>query len=187
MTPEEIHELYQERVAIMQEGNSRDLDWFDTDEINKRLTRAAYFDTKKKIGGAKMPSELNPDKPAAIQPVTAMRKKAEHIDFGFLLGAIRSNPKAIPSNIDAVMERGGRFLFIEFKRPGESFGLGQEIMLRRLAEVSVNQVWLVTGTFEPQAICFERAEKLFPNGLTQAVASTLEEFIRELNSWHDKN
>lgn len=186
MTEEEIRELYEERVAIMLEGNSKDLDWFDADEINKRLTRAAYFDTKKKIGTGRMPSDLNPDKQAQPEPVTAMRKKAEHIDYGFLLGAIRNNPKAVPSNIGGILERHGRFLFLEFKQPGEQFGGGQLIMLKRLAEVSVNQVWIITGTFRPEAIQFERAEKLLPNGATQIIAETLDSFILNLNTWHDR-
>ena len=92
MTQQEIRELYEERLAIMLEGNSKDLDWFDTADLTKRITRAAYFDTKRQIGDEKMPSDLWPDRQAIAEPVQTMRRKVEHIDFGFLKGIIKSNP-----------------------------------------------------------------------------------------------
>jgi hypothetical protein len=191
LTEEEIIELYEERLAIMQDGNSRDLDWFDTNEVNRRLTRAAYFDTRRKIGDAKMPRALNPDLPQfATEPQRpepmAMRKRAEHIDFGFLTGVIKSNPKAMPSNLDAIIERRGRFLVWEFKRPDETFGVGQRIMLERLATVPNFEVWVVTGTFDCRPIVFETADRLLPNGMLQTIAASFDEFCLRFNGWHDR-
>jgi len=185
MTEQDIRELYEERLAIMVEGNSRDLDWFDTNEVNKRLQRAAYFDTKRQIGGLKMPSDLNPDKRQEVEPVRAMRSDAKHIDFGFLAGAIPSNPKALPSNIDGIYERGGRFLVLEFKKPQEKLGVGQEIMLKKMTVAQNWQVWIVTGNFDTNPIEFHVAEKLLPNGTRQTIAETLVEFRYKIKSWHD--
>ena len=51
----------------------------------------------------------------------AMRnRKAEHVDYGFMAGWIEENPKAMPSNIDGVIERNGCFLWMEWKLGGES-------------------------------------------------------------------
>lgn len=183
MTEDEVIELYEERLAIMQEGNSKDLDWFDTAEVNKRLQRAAYFDTKRKV--EKMPKQLRPEGAAASPPVVAMRTKAEHIDFGFLVGAIKSNAKALPSNIDGVYERRGKFLFLEFKKPGEKISLGQEILLKALAANQAMQVWIVTGHFKPEKIEFHRAEQLLPNGMMQIVAESMEALKFKINTWHD--
>ena len=185
MTEQEIRDLYEERLAIMLEGNSKDLDWFDEDELTKRITRAAYFDTKKQIGEARMPADLWPDRQAAQPASQAMRRKAEHIDFGFLSGIIKSNPKGIPSNIDGVYERFGHFLFLEFKRPGEQISQGQWILLKAMAAIPNAQVWIITGNFEPDEIYFESAETLLPNGLRQEIASSLEVLKMKINTWHD--
>ena len=185
MTEQEIIELYEERLAIMLEGNSKDLEWFDKDEMTRRLTRAAYFDTKRQIGEHKMPSHLWPDKPQAQAAQPAMRKKVEHIDFGFLKGIIASNPRGIPSNIDGVYERFGHFLFLEFKRPAEQISQGQWILLKALAAMPQAQVWLITGNFDGDEIYFESAEMLLPNGLRHEIASSLEVLKMRINTWHD--
>lgn len=186
MTEQEIRELYEERLAIMLEGNSKDLDWFDTADLTKRITRAAYFDTKRQIGDEKMPADLWPDRQTIAEPVQAMRRKVEHIDFGFLKGIIKSNPRGLPSNVDGVYERFGHFLFLEFKRPGEQISQGQWILLKALAAMPKSQVWIITGNFEPDEIYFESCELLMPNGLRQEIASSLEVMKIRINTWHDE-
>lgn len=49
------------------------------------------------------------------------------------------------SDIDMYWERGGHFLFIENKRPGESFSTGQLIGLRALDKQPNCTVWVVRG------------------------------------------
>jgi len=186
MTEQQIRELYEERLAIMLEGNSKDLDWFDTADLTKRITRAAYFDTKRQIGDEKMPSDLWPDRQAIAEPVQTMRRKVEHIDFGFLKGIIKSNPRGLPSNVDGVYERFGYFLFLEFKRPGEQISQGQLILLRALAAMPQSQVLIITGNFEPGEIYFESCEMLMPNGQRQEIASSLEVLKNRINTWHDE-
>lgn len=66
----------------------------------------------------------------------AMRNSnAPHVDYGFMHGWVESNKKAIPSNIDGVMERNGYFLFMEWKKDGEKMSLGQSILLHQLAKL----------------------------------------------------
>jgi len=76
----------------------------------------------------------------------AMRNSsAEHVDYGFMLGWLESNKKAIPSNLDGVMERNGFFLFMEWKREGEKSSLGQSILLCQLAKLERVFVIIVHG------------------------------------------
>jgi len=78
--------------------------------------------------------------------MVAMRNgSAEHIDFGFMAGWVETNKKAMPSNIDGVMERNGHFLFMEWKRAGEQVSLGQSILLCQLAKLDRAFVILVHG------------------------------------------
>ena len=54
--------------------------------------------------------------------------QATHVDFGFLRGAIKSNPKVIPVNLDMVYEHKGHFLFAEWKRENEEIS-GEELAI----------------------------------------------------------
>jgi len=69
--------------------------------------------------------------------------QATHVDFGFLRGAIKSNPKVIPVNLDMVYEHKGHFLFAEWKRENEEISEGQKILLRNLAKL--HTVLLIIG------------------------------------------
>lgn len=68
---------------------------------------------------------------------------AAHVDFGFLKGAIKNNPKVIPVNLDMVYEHKGQFLFAEWKRKNEEISEGQKILLRNLARI--HTVLLIIG------------------------------------------
>jgi len=69
--------------------------------------------------------------------------QATHVDFGFLRGAVKSNPKVIPVNLDMVYEHNGHFLFAEWKRENEEISEGQKILLRNLAKL--HTVLLIIG------------------------------------------
>jgi hypothetical protein len=76
--------------------------------------------------------------------IPAMRNvNATHVDFGFLRGMIPTNPHFMPSNIDMIMERKGKFLFGEWKRDGEDMKTGQKILLKSLAKQ--HSVLVITG------------------------------------------
>ena len=76
----------------------------------------------------------------------AMRNSyASHTDFGFLRSVILDNPKAMPSNIDMVFERNGKFLVGEWKREGEEISLGQKILLKALADENNFTIIVING------------------------------------------
>lgn len=70
---------------------------------------------------------------------------AKHLDFSELQGVIPDNPKWLPSNIDMLMERKGKFLLCEWKREGEEFGGGQKLLLKALAAHPDFTVLIVQG------------------------------------------
>ena len=70
---------------------------------------------------------------------------AKHIDFGFLQGCIKDNPKALPSDLDMILERKGRFLIGEWKRTGEKISRGQQILLNKLASNGFFVVIIIEG------------------------------------------
>jgi len=71
--------------------------------------------------------------------------QAKHIDFGFLSGVIEDNPKAMPSDLDMVLERKGKFLIAEWKRDGEKISMGQKILLKALAKHDNFKVLIIEG------------------------------------------
>lgn len=70
---------------------------------------------------------------------------AKHLNFADLQGVIPDNPKWLPSNIDMLMERKGKFLLCEWKRPNEEFGGGQKLLLKALSKQPNFTVLIVQG------------------------------------------
>lgn len=72
-----------------------------------------------------------------------MRNKyATHVDFTFLSELAG---KRLPSNLDMIAERKGRFLVGEWKRVGEQISLGQSILLKELARLPQFRVLVIIG------------------------------------------
>lgn len=69
-------------------------------------------------------------------------RQAPHIDFAELQGLMG---KRLPSNIDMVMERHGKFLIGEWKRPNEEISVGQQILLKQFAKLPQFTVLIVVG------------------------------------------
>lgn len=94
-----------------------------------------------------------------------MRSNPSHIDYGDFAGLIKTNPNFVPSNIDGIAERNGRFLVFEWKRPNESISMGQKMLLQALAaspeftviiingdtddKTTVNSFWLINEDGKP--------------------------------------
>ena len=70
---------------------------------------------------------------------------AKHLNFSELQGLIPDNPKWLPSNIDMLAERKGKFLLCEWKRPNEEFGGGQKLLLKALSRQPDFTVLIVQG------------------------------------------
>ena len=69
-------------------------------------------------------------------------RQAPHIDFAELQGLMG---KRLPSNIDMVMERHGKFLIGEWKRPNEEISMGQQILLKQFAKLPQFTVLIIVG------------------------------------------
>ena len=102
----------------------------------------------------------------------AMRNSnAQHVDYGFMLGWVQSNKKAIPSNIDGVMERNGHFLFMEWKREGEKTSLGQSILLHQLAKLPRVFVICIHGYSDSTGRMISSITAIRPNGTEEELGS----------------
>ena len=74
--------------------------------------------------------------------MTMRNRLAPHIDFEELTGLLG---KIVPSNLDMVYERKGKFLVGEWKRVGEKLSIGQEILLKALASKPDFEVIIING------------------------------------------
>lgn len=89
--------------------------------------------------------------------------------------------KAGVSDIDGVIERRGRFLFIESKHPGERLSTGQFIMLRNLAVLDEEKVRVVIAYGDRTTGIIEYYKRVTRKGL--GVKQTGEEFNAAVKSW----
>lgn len=81
-----------------------------------------------------------------------MRTNPSHIDYGDFKGLISSNPNFVPSNVDGIAERNGKFLVMEWKRPGERISTGQKLLLQALAANPAFVVIIVNGNTDNETV-----------------------------------
>lgn len=81
-----------------------------------------------------------------------MRTNPSHIDYGDFKGLIKDNPNFVPSNIDGIVERNGKFLVLEWKKPGEKISMGQKILLQALAANPNFIVIIVNGSTDNETV-----------------------------------
>jgi len=118
---------------------------------------------------------------AAFTP--AMRNvNATHVDFGFLRGMIPCNPHFMPSNIDMIMERKGKFLFGEWKREGEEMKTGQKILLKALAKKHI--VLVITGYVDDDAY-ISLLQVVTQNGMLNRIGENKQDLIQYLQDWYN--
>ena len=60
---------------------------------------------------------------------------ASHTDYGDFYGLIHDNAGFLPSNVDGICERKGKFLVMEWKRENENLSKGQEYLLKAFAKL----------------------------------------------------
>ena len=114
----------------------------------------------------------------------AMRNEnASHVDFGFLRGMIPSNPFFMPSNIDMIVERKGKYIFGEWKREGEQMKLGQKILLMSLAKY--HTVLLITGYSQGDDTNISKVQVVTCNGKLNMIGENKEALIEYLKDWYD--
>ena len=108
---------------------------------------------------------------------------AKHLDFEDLVGVIPENPKLLPSNVDMMLERSGKFLVGEWKRPHEKLSLGQEILLKALARQQNFIVLLITGDTD-EGMYIEKFERLRADGAYEIKGKNVSEFKQWLVKWY---
>lgn len=106
-------------------------------------------------------------------------KDARHIDFAELYGLF---DKRLPSNVDMIMERHGRFLIGEWKREGEHMQVGQQILLKQLAKVPKFTVIIVLGDTD-SFMHIKKVWKLNADETFKVVATNKDQFKDYLVAW----
>ena len=110
--------------------------------------------------------------------------KAVHIDFFKFKGMIESSPKALPCNIDMIIERKEKFLVGEWKRDKEEISLGQKILLRKLAKQPQFIVLVITGHTDDEAVVtsFGRVTKF---GAFKHLGNSIDELKDFMTRWYE--
>lgn len=117
--------------------------------------------------------------------MTAMRNSnAKHTDFGFLKGIIKSNPLFMASNVDMMLERRGRFIVAEWKRPNENISRGQMILLENLAKQKNFMVMIITGVSDDTECNIYDINKLLPEG-QEKIGEGKQFLIEFIKSWYN--
>ena len=81
-----------------------------------------------------------------------MRTNPSHVDYGDFKGLITDNPNFVPSNVDGIAERNGRFLVMEWKRPNEKISTGQKILLQALSCTPRFTVIIINGNTDTETM-----------------------------------
>lgn len=115
----------------------------------------------------------------------AMRSaSAAHVDFGDFAGMIDSNPKLLPSDIDMIIERRGKFFVGEWKRPGETMNQGQAILLQTLAKQPQFTVCVIIGNTDNETIINE-VFNINKAGEYKKIGASLDDLKVFINQWYD--
>ena len=109
---------------------------------------------------------------------------AAHTDFEDLLGLIPNNPKFLPSNVDGIAERNGKFMIMEWKRPNEKISKGQEFLLKALAKTPNFVVIIIIGDTD-NGMNIERFYYLQPIGKNVLIGTSTQEFKDYYTFWYE--
>jgi hypothetical protein len=111
---------------------------------------------------------------------------AKLIDFSDLVGLIESNPKFLPSDLDMIYERNGKFLVVEWKKPDEALTInsGQEILLKALASNPAFTVLKVIGYTENAKMYVQKIDRLKRDGIWQYLGDGLPKFKEIIQKWY---
>ena len=109
---------------------------------------------------------------------------AAHTDYEDLLGLLPSNPKFLPSNVDGIAERNGKFLVMEWKRPNEKISKGQEFLLKALAKTPNFVVIIIIGDTD-NGMNIERFYYLQPIGKNVLIGTSTQEFKDYYTFWYE--
>jgi hypothetical protein len=115
---------------------------------------------------------------------TMRSASAAHVDFGDFEGMIESNPKLLPSDIDMIIERKGKFFVGEWKRQGENMNQGQVILLKTLAKQPQFTVCLIIGNTDNETIINE-VFNINKSGEYKKIGESLDDLKVFINQWYE--
>jgi hypothetical protein len=109
---------------------------------------------------------------------------ATHTDYSEFKGLIAENPNFVPSNVDGIAERKGKFLVMEWKRDGEKVSKGQQILLQSLASLHNFMVVIIYGDTDNET----RIGKFYivqPTGSCILAGNGINMFKEYYRTWYD--
>jgi len=115
----------------------------------------------------------------------AMRSAgAAHVDFGDFAGMVESNPKLLPSDLDMIIERKGKFFVGEWKRQGENLSQGQEILLKTLAKQQQFTVCVIIGNTDIKTV-INSVLCISKSGEYRKIGASLDDLKEFINQWYE--
>jgi hypothetical protein len=112
-----------------------------------------------------------------------MRSNPTHTDYGEFKGLIADNPNFVPSNVDGICERKGRFLVMEWKRPKETVSVGQKMLLQSLAALPNFIVLIIIGNTDEQTV-IDKFYLVQPQGRCIHVGNGFDSFKQYYSEWY---
>lgn len=109
---------------------------------------------------------------------------ATHTDYADLKGVIPTNPAFVPSNVDGICERKGKFLIMEWKRPSEKVSQGQKILLKALASKEDFMVVIIYGNTD-NAMVIDKYFLVQKDGSCMLAGQGLEMFKGFYRQWYE--
>ena len=115
---------------------------------------------------------------------TMRSASAAHVDFGEFVGMVESNPRLLPSDLDMIIERKGKFFVGEWKRQGENLSQGQEILLKTLAKQPQFTVCVIIGNTDNETIvnsvlCINKS------GEYKKIGASFDDLKMFINQWYE--
>jgi len=115
---------------------------------------------------------------------TMRSASAAHVDFGDFAGMVESNPKLLPSDLDMIIERKGKFFVGEWKRQGENMNQGQEILLKTLAKQQQFTVCVIIGNTDTETI-IQSVLCISKSGEYRKIGASLDDLKVFINQWYE--
>ena len=108
---------------------------------------------------------------------------ATHTDYADFKGLIPDNPMFVPSNVDGIAERNGKFLVMEWKNSKEKVSTGQKIMLQSLASKPDFMVVIIYGNTNNETV-IDSYWLLTPQGKPVKTGVGFESFKQFYRQWY---
>ena len=115
---------------------------------------------------------------------TMRSASAAHVDFGDFEGMVESNPKLLPSDIDMIIERRGKFFVGEWKRQGENMNQGQAILLQTLAKQPQFTVCVIIGNTDAETV-INSVLCISKSGEYRKIGASLDDLKVFINQWYE--